>query len=160
MVKYIKKCDGCDTRVEYRNHAKISLTTNASQFNNLKEDMQELIENCNLSYPQLSLIFHLSNNELENLVSCKANSTQNYDEKIQLKKDMLMFGFELDAKERAVLLMNNLITDYLFSTETLSKIIKVTEEELIAFRQNQIIDRTVEIKICVNIVMLHFVLRV
>jgi len=73
---------------------------------------------------------------------------------------MLLYGFDsIDAKERAILLLNDLLTDYLLSTEILAKIIKVREKELIAFRQNELIARSVELKICVNVIMLHFVIR-
>lgn len=146
--------------VEFEDHAKISLVTNASQFNDLTEDLQKLVGKYDLNQQQLSNIFELSKNALENEVSSKTDLSQDRIGKIQHKLDMLLYGFDsIDAKERAILLLNDLLTDYLLSTEILAKIIKVREKELIAFRQNELIARSVELKICVNVIMLHFVIR-
>jgi len=146
--------------VELKNHAKLSLITNASHFNDMTEDFRKLVEKYELNQQQLSNIFNLSKNALENEVSSKANMSHDHHKIIQHKIDMLLYGFDsIDAKERAILLLNDLLTDYLLSTEILAKIIKVREKELIAFRQNELIARSVELKICVNVIMLHFVIR-
>jgi len=73
---------------------------------------------------------------------------------------MLNHGFEsFNAKERTKLLLNDLLTDYMLSTDSVSKIIQVEEQELIDFRQQQSMDKNIELKICVNVIMLHFALH-
>lgn len=145
---------------EFRDSVEVSFVSNSLSFNFLIEDIQKLAEKFNFNHQQLSKIFDLSINELENLLNHKGNITNKQQEKIENKLTMLNFGFEgFDVRERVTLILKDLISDYRLTTETLSKIINVKKTELIAFNKKQIIDRNVEMKICVNIIMLHFVLN-
>lgn len=65
----------------------------------------------------------------------------------------------IDVRERAALLLNDLIKDYMFSTASVAKMIHVEEKDLNDFRQALSMDKNVELKICVNSIMLHFVLH-
>lgn len=151
---------GCNIMVEYKNNVEISFGTNSSQFDYIKENIKELVGKFNFNHQQLSKILDLPMNDLENLMNNKGNISNEQFEKIENKITMLNFGFEsFDAKERTTILLNDLITNYMLSTESLSKIINVEEHELINFRQHQLIDRNIELKICVNVIMLHFVLH-
>ncbi|KUF37457.1 HTH domain-containing protein [Lysinibacillus sp. F5] len=143
---------------EFKSSVEISVGTNLSQFDYLKENIQELVGKFNLDYQQLSKILDLPINELENLMNNKGDISNEKFEKIENKITMLNYGFEsFDAKERVTILLNDLIKNYMLSTEILSKIINVEEQELINFTQQQLTDRNVELKICVNVIMLHFV---
>ena len=145
---------------KFRDRVEVSFISHSSQFDYLKEDIQELAEKFNFNHQQLSKILDLSINELEDLLNHKGNITNEQQEKIENKMTMLNFGFEsFDAKERVTLILNNLLSDYRLTTESLSKIISVEEKEIIDFRKAQLIDRNVEMKICVNVIMLHFVLH-
>jgi len=145
---------------DFRDSVEVSFVSNSSPFDYLIEDIQKLAEKFNFNHQQLSKILDLSINELEDLLNRKGNITNKQQENIENKLTMLNFGFEgFDAKERATLILNDLLSDYKLTTETLSKIINVKEKELIDFMKKQIIDTNVEMKICVNVIMLHFVLH-
>ncbi len=145
---------------KFKNNVEISFGTNSSQFDYLKEDFKELIKTFNFNHQQLSKIFDLPINKIENLMNNKANFTNEELENIENKLAMLNHGFKsFDAKERTTLLLNDLLTDYMLSTESVSKIIQVEEQDLIDFRQQQSMDKNIELKICVNVIMLHFVLH-
>lgn len=134
--------------------------TNSSQVDFLKEEIQVLVKNFNFNHQQLSKILNLSKIELENIMNNKGDISNEHFEKIENKLTMLNFGFEgFDARKRAILILNDLLTDYMLSTKNISEIIHVEEQELIDFRQQQLKNENVELKICVNIIMLHFVLR-
>lgn len=146
--------------VEFKGNAEISFGTNSSQFEYIKENIQGLVEKFNFNHKQLSKILDLQMNDLENLMNNKGNISNEQFEKIENKITMLNFGFEsFDAKERTTMLLNDLITNYMLSIESLSKIIHVEEQELIDFRQKQLINKDIELKICVNVIMLHFILH-
>ncbi|WP_025117131.1 HTH domain-containing protein [Lysinibacillus fusiformis] len=146
--------------VEIKRKVEISFGTNSSQFEYIKENIQGLVEKFNFNHQQLSNILDLPINELENLMNNKGSISNEQFEKIENKITMLNFGFEsFDAKERAIILLNDLITNYMLSTGSLSKVINVEEHELINFRQHQLTDRNIELKICVNVIILHFVLH-
>jgi len=145
---------------DFRDSVEVSFVSNSSPFDYLIEDIQKLAEKFNFNHQQLSKILDLSINELENLLNRKGNITNKQQENIENKLTMLKFGFEgFDAKERVTLILNDLLSEYRLTTETLSKIINVKEKELIDFMKKQIIDTNVEMKICVNVIMLHFVLH-
>jgi len=145
---------------EFRDSIEVSFVSNSSPFDYLIEDIQKLAEKFNFNHQQLSKILDLSINELGNLLNRKGNITKKQQENIENKLAMLNFGFEgFDAKERVTLILNDLLSNYRLTTETLSKIINVKEKELIDFNEKQIIDTNVEMKICVNVIMLHFVLH-
>jgi len=145
---------------DFRDSVEVSFVSNSLPFDYLIEDIQKLAEKFNFNHQQLSKILDLSINELEDLLNRKGNITNKQQENIENKLTMLNFGFEgFDAKERATLILNDLLSDYKLTTETLSKIINVKEKELIDFMKKQIIDTNVEMKICVNVIMLHFVLH-
>lgn len=146
--------------VEFKDNVEISFGTNSSQFDYIKENIKELVEKFNFNYQQISKILDLPMNDLENLMNNKGNISNEQFEKIENKITMLNFGFEsFNAKERTTILLNDLITNYMLSIESLSKIIHVEEQELIDFRQKQLIDKDIELKICVNVIMLHFILH-
>lgn len=146
--------------VKFKDNAEISFGTNSSQFEYIKENIQGLVEKFNFNHQQLSKILDLQMNDLENLMNNKGNISNEQFEKIENKITMLNFGFEsFDAKERTTMLLNDLITNYMLSIESLSKIIHVEEQELIDFRQKQLINKDIELKICVNVIMLHFILH-
>ena len=145
---------------DFRDSVEVSFVSNSSPFDYLIEDIQKLAEKFNFNHQQLSKIFDLSINELEDLLNRKGNITNKQQENIENKLTMLNFGFEgFDVKERVTLILNDLLSEYKLTTETLSKIINVKEKELIDFMKKQIIDTNVEMKICVNVIMLHFVLH-
>lgn len=145
---------------EFRDSIEVSFVSNSSPFDYLIEDIQKLAEKFNFNHQQLSKILDLSINELENLLNRKGNITNKQQENIENKLTMLNFGFEgFDAKERVTLILNDLLSNYRLTTKTLSKIINVKEKELLDFNKKQIIDTYVEMKICVNVIMLHFVLH-
>lgn len=144
-----------------KNEAELFVIANhTKQFDYLKDQTLETAKRFNLNNQQLSRIFNLSVNEMENFI-CDADSTT--DEKsaeIDYKLTMLNFGFEnFDTKERVKLLLNDLLTDYMLTTESLAKIINVEEKALIDFKERTLPDRNIELKICVNIIFLHFVLQ-
>ena len=146
--------------VEFKNETEIAFVTNSSQFDYLKEDFQELIKILKLNYQQLSKIVDLPINEIENLMNNKGNLTSDKLGVIENKLAMLNHGFgSFDARERATYLLNDLLKDYMLSTDIVSKMIHVDEQELIDFRQKQLMDKDIELKICVNVTILHFVLH-
>lgn len=145
---------------ENKSKVEIFSGTNSSQVDFLKEEIQVLVKNFNFNHQQLSKILNLSKIELENIMNNKGDISNEHFEKIENKLTMLNFGFEgFDARKRAILILNDLLTDYMLSTKNISEIIHVEEQELIDFRQQQLKNENVELKICVNIIMLHFVLR-
>ncbi|MGR7909875.1 Uncharacterised protein [Lysinibacillus capsici] len=145
---------------EWKDSAEVSFVTDISRFDYLKQQIQEVAEKFSFNHQQLAKIFDLPMNELDSLLNNKASITTEQLDKIERKIAMLCAGFEgLDARERAALLLNDLIKDYMFSTASVAKMIHVEEKELIDFRQEISIDKNVELKICVNSIMLHFVLH-
>lgn len=154
------KSKGVRTMPEFKKRAEVSFVTNISPFDYLKEQIQEVAEKFNFNHLQLSKIVDLPINELESLLNGKGNITTDQQEIIEHKLAKLCFGFQgFDAKERATLLLNDLVKDYMFSTASIAKIIHVEEKELNDFRQAQVMDREAELKICVNVILLHFVLH-
>lgn len=145
---------------EWKDRAEVSFVTNISRFEYLKQQIQEVAEKYSFNHQQLAKIFDLPLNELDSLLNNKGSITTERLDKIERKIAMLCAGFEgLDARERAALLLNDLIKDYMFSTASVAKMIHVEEKDLIDFRQALSIDKNVELKICVNSIMLHFVLH-
>lgn len=133
---------------------------NTKQFDYLKDQTIESAKRFNLSNQQLSKILNLSANEIENFINNADSITNEKSAEIDYKLTMLNFGFEnFDTKERVKLLLNDLLTDYMLTTESLAKIINVEEKALIDFKEKTLPDRNIELKICVNIIFLHFVLR-
>lgn len=145
---------------EWKVRAEVSFVTDISRFDYLKQQIQEVAEKFSFNHQQLAKIFDLPMNELDSLLNNKGSITTEQLDKIERKIAMLCAGFEgLDARERAALLLNDLIKDYMFSTASVAKMIHVEEKDLIDFRQEISIDKNVELKICVNSIMLHFVLH-
>ena len=147
---------------EWKDRAEVSFVTNISRFDYLNQQIQEVAEKFSFNHQQLAKIFDLPMNELDSLLNNKGsiNITTEQLDKIERKIAMLCAGFEgLDARERAALLLNDLIKDYMFTTASVAKMIHVEEKDLIDFRQEISIDKNVELKICVNSIMLHFVLH-
>ena len=146
---------------ESRCYTKISFITNSpTQSDYLREQFQELIQKFNLKFQQLSRMFDMPINEIEYLMKGSIDITDQKFEEIEYKLTMLNFGFEgFDAKERVKVILNTLLTEYELTTENLSKIINVEEKELIDFKEDQILEKTIEVKIGVNIIMLNFVLH-
>lgn len=145
---------------EWKDRAEVSFVTDISRFDYLKQQIQEVAEKFSFNHQQLAKIVDLPMTELDSLLNNKGSITTEQLDKIERKIAMLCAGFEgLDARERAALLLNDLIKDYMFSTASVAKMIHVEEKELIDFRQEISIDKNVELKICVNSIMLHFVLH-
>jgi len=142
-------------------YTKISFITNSpTQSDYLREQFQELIQKFNLKFQQLSRMFDMPINEIEYLMKGSIDITDQKFEEIEYKLTMLNFGFEgFDAKERVKVILNTLLTEYELTTVNLSKIINVEEKELIDFKEDQILEKTIEVKIGVNIIMLNFVLH-
>lgn len=145
---------------ELKDRAEVSYVTDISRFDYLKQQIQEVAEKFSFNHQQLAKIFDLPMNELDSLLNNKGSITTEQLDKIERKIAMLCAGFEgFDARERAALLLNDLIKEYMFSTASVAKMIHVEEKDLIDFRQALSIDKNVELKICVNSIMLHFVLH-
>ena len=145
---------------EWKDRAEVSFVTDISRFDYLKQQIQEVAEKFSFNHQQLAKIFDLPMTELDGLLNNMASITTEQLDKIERKIAMLCAGFEgLDARERAALFLNDLIKDYMFSTASVAKMIHVEEKDLIDFRQEISIDKNVELKICVNSIMLHFVLH-
>lgn len=145
---------------ELKNRAEVSFVMNISRFDYLKQQIQEVAEKFSFNHQQLAKIFDLPMNELDSLLNNKGSITTEQLDKIERKIAILCAGFEgLDARERAALLLNDLIKEYMFSTDSVAKMIHVEEKDLIDFRQALSMDKNVELKICVNSIMLHFVLH-
>ena len=145
---------------EWKDRAEVSFVTDISRFDYLNQQIQEVAEKFSFNHQQLAKIFDLPMTELDGLLNNMASITTEQLDKIERKIAMLCAGFEgLDAMERAALFLNDLIKDYMFSTASVAKMIHVEEKDLIDFRQEISIDKNVELKICVNSIMLHFVLH-
>jgi hypothetical protein len=145
---------------EWKDRAEVSFVKDISRFDYLNQQIQEVAEKFSFNHQQLAKIFDLPMTELDGLLNNMASITTEQLDKIERKIAMLCAGFEgLDARERAALFLNDLIKDYMFSTASVAKMIHVEEKDLIDFRQEISIDKNVELKICVNSIMLHFVLH-
>jgi len=143
-----------------KDRAEVSFVTNISRYDYLKQQIQEVAEKFSFNHQQLAKIFDLPMKELDSLLNNKGSITKEQLDKIERKIAMLCAGFEgFDARERAALLLNDLIKEYMFSTDSVAKMIHVEEKDLIDFRQALSMDKNVELKICVNSIMLHFVLH-
>lgn len=145
-----------------KDRAAVSFVTNISRYDYLKQQIQEVAEKFSFNHQQLAKIFDLPMKELDSLLNTKGSITTEQLDKIERKiaMPMLCAGFEgFDARERAALLLNDLIKEYMFSTDSVAKMIHVEEKDLIDFRQALSMDKNVELKICVNSIMLHFVLH-
>lgn len=109
---------------------------------------------------QLSKMFDIPTNEIDNLIKASITITEEQFEEIEYKLTMLNFGFNgFNAKDRVKSILNSLLTEYELTTESLSKMINVAEKELIDFKEDQLLERNIEIEICMNIIMLNFVLH-
>nr|WP_285397214.1 HTH domain-containing protein [Lysinibacillus sp. fls2-241-R2A-57] len=105
-------------------------------------------------------MFDISIIEIENLMKGSINITDQKFKEIENKLVMFNFGFDgFDAKERVRVILNSLLTEYELTTESLSQIIKVDEKELIDFKKERLLENSIEIKVCVNIIMLNFILH-
>lgn len=145
---------------KWKDRAEVSFVTNISRYDDLKQQIQEVAEKFSFNHQQLAKIFDLPMKELDSLLNNKGSITTEQLDKIERKIAMLCAGFEgFDARERAALLLNDLIKEYMFSTDSVAKMIHVEEKDLIDFRQALSMDKNVELKICVNSIMLHFVLH-
>ncbi|MGE7689920.1 HTH domain-containing protein [Lysinibacillus sp. NPDC097214] len=146
---------------DYENEMELFAVSNHSkQYDYLKDQTLELVKKFNLNNKQLAKLLNLSVSEIGNLMNDSDIITNEKSEEIDNKLTMLNFGFEnFDVKERVKLILNDLLTDYMLTTEKLSKIIYVEEKDLIDFRKKTLLDREIELKICVNIIFLHFILH-
>ncbi|KOP70131.1 hypothetical protein AMS59_20030 [Lysinibacillus sp. FJAT-14745] len=136
------------------------LTNGPTQYDYLREQFQDLIKKFNLELQQISKMFDIPTNEINNLMKGSITITDEKFEEIEYKLTMLNFGFEgFNAKNRVKSILNRLLTEYELSTESLSKIINVAEKELIDFKEDQLLEKNIEIEICVNIIMLNFTLH-
>jgi len=146
---------------ENQEKVEISFLTNGpTQSDYIREQFQVLIKKFNLGLQQLSKLFDIPINEIENIMNDSITITNEKFEEIEYKLTMLNFGFDdFNAKDRVKSILNSLLVEYEITTESLSKIINVAEKELIDFKEDQLLERTIEIEICVNIIMLNFVLH-
>ncbi|MEY9974850.1 plasmid maintenance system antidote protein VapI [Lysinibacillus sp. RC46] len=146
---------------ENQKKVEISFLTNGPiQSDYIREQFQVLIKKFNLGLQQLSKMFDIPINEIENIMNDSITITNEKFEEIEYKITMLNFGFDdFNAKDRVKSILNSLLVEYEITTESLSKIINVAEKELIDFKEDQLLERTIEIEICVNIIMLNFVLH-
>ncbi|MBK3496373.1 hypothetical protein JFL43_16205 [Viridibacillus sp. YIM B01967] len=87
--------------------------------------------------------------------------TEDERERIAYKLPMLNYGFaEIKPKERAQLILNDkLIEEYKLSTSNIAKIINVEEKDLLDFMKNIPVKKDFELEICVNVIMLSFILN-
>lgn len=146
---------------KFRDNIEVSLlSTPSNQSDYLREQFQNLIKKFNLEFQQLSKMFDMPIYEIEDLMNGSNNITNQKFEDVENKLAMLNYGFEgFDAKERVKVILNTLLTEYELTIENLSKIINVEEKELIDFKEDRLLEKTMEIKISVNIIMLNFVLH-
>ncbi|MFB7160198.1 HTH domain-containing protein [Lysinibacillus sp. NPDC056232] len=144
-----------------RKKVEISLLTNGpTQSDYLREQFQDLIKKFNLGLQHLSKMFGIPINEIDNLMIGSITITDEKFEEIEYKLTMLNFGFDgFNAKDRVKSILNSLLTEYEITTESLSKIINIAEKELIDFKEDQLLERNIEIEICVNIIMFNFALH-
>ncbi|MFE3574760.1 HTH domain-containing protein [Lysinibacillus sp. NPDC059133] len=144
-----------------RKKVEISLLTNGpTQSDYLREQFQDLIKKFNLGLQHLSKMFGIPINEIDNLMKGSITITDEKFEEIEYKLTMLNFGFDgFNAKDRVKSILNSLLTEYEITTESLSKIINIAEKELIDFKEDQLLERNIEIEICVNIIMFNFALH-
>ncbi|MDD1503496.1 hypothetical protein PVA17_12085 [Lysinibacillus sp. CNPSo 3705] len=146
---------------KFQDNIEVSLlSTPSNQSDYLREQFQNLIKKFNLEFQQLSKMFDMPIYEIEDLMNGSNNITNQKFEDVENKLAMLNYGFEgFDAKERVKVILNTLLTEYELTIENLSKIINVEEKELIDFKEERLLEKTMEIKISVNIIMLNFVLH-
>ena len=146
---------------EKQKKVEISFLTNGpTQPDYFREQFQELIKKYNLRLQQLSKMFDIPINDIENIMKDSISITNEKFEEIEYKLTMLNFGFnDFNAKDRVKSILNSLLVEYEITTESLSKIINVTEKELLDFKDDQLLERNIEIEICVNIILLNFVLH-
>lgn len=146
---------------EKQKKVEISFLTNGpTQSDYFREQFQELIKKYNLRLQQLSKMFDIPINDIENIMKDSISITNEKFEEIEYKLTMLNFGFnDFNAKDRVKSILNSLLVEYEITTESLSKIINVTEKELLDFKEDQLLERNKEIEICVNIILLNFVLH-
>ena len=65
----------------------------------------------------------------------------------------------MEANERVQILLDTLIEEFHLSISNIAKMINVEEDELLTFKENGSIKKEIELKICVNLVMLNFILN-
>jgi len=136
------------------------LTNGQTQSDYLREQIQDLIKKFNLELQQLSKMFDIPTNDIDNLMNGSIIITDEKFAEIEYKLTMLNFGFDgFNAKDRVKSILDSLLTEYEITTESLSKMINVAEKEIIDFKEDQLLERNIEIEICVNIIMLNFVLH-
>lgn len=136
----------------------LSVNTNFNK--TYKQEFQDLTDKFNLAFEQLPNLLTISPNELDDLLNQNVKLTANQERILKYKLTMLNHGFSLGitAKERVQLIIDSLIKQFGLSTENISKITNIDEEEILNFQRNTSISREVEMNIIVNIMMLNSIL--
>lgn len=123
--------------------------------------MQDLADKYNLEFKQISKLFNIPLNKLNDILDQKVELTDHEEEKIENKLAMLNHGFSsgIEAKERVQIILDNLVDQFELSIGNISKIINIEEKELLNFKENKPVPKEIELNIAVNTIMLNFVLN-
>ncbi len=126
-----------------------------------KKDLQSLTSKFALNLKQLSKILNMPLKRINDIVHQeKIDLTNHEKENIKHKSAMLHEGLSgIESKERAQVILDTLTQEFDLSLMNISKLLDISEKELLNFKENKPIDRKVELNICVNILMLHFTLN-
>ncbi|MCI1592863.1 HTH domain-containing protein [Heyndrickxia oleronia] len=123
-----------------------------------KEKLRILSKNFKLTPEQLSRLFNIPISKINNVKD--KEMTNNEKEKIEYISAMLNYGLPgMEPNERVQILLDTLIEEFHLSISNIAKMINVEEDELINFKENGSIKKEIELKICVNLVMLNFILN-
>lgn len=123
-----------------------------------KEKLRILSKNFKLTPEQLSRLFNIPISKINNVKD--EEMTNNEKEKIEYISAMLNYGLPgMEPNERVQILLDTLIEEFHLSISNIAKMINVEEDELINFKENGSIKKEIELKICVNLVMLNFILN-
>jgi hypothetical protein len=123
-----------------------------------KEKLRILSKNFKLTPEQLSRLFNIPISKINNVKD--KEMTNNEKEKIEYISAMLNYGLPgMEPNERVQILLDTLIEEFHLSISNIAKMINVEEDELLTFKENGSIKKEIELKICVNLVMLNFILN-
>ncbi|GIN97860.1 hypothetical protein J6TS1_37300 [Siminovitchia terrae] len=126
-----------------------------------KKEIQSLTSKFDLNLKQLSKLLNKPLTKINNIIHQeKIDLTDHEKENIQHKSAMLHYGLSgIEAKERAQIILDTLAQEFDLSLMNISKLLDVSEKELLNFKENIPIERNLELNICVNIIMLNFTLH-
>ncbi|HEF5238606.1 TPA: hypothetical protein SAS01_005351 [Bacillus cereus] len=123
-----------------------------------KEKFHILLKNFDLKPEQLSKLLNIPISKINNVKD--EEITNDEKEKIEYISAMLNYGLPgMEANERVHILLDTLIEEFQLSIRNIAKMINVEEDDLLNFKENGSIKKEIELKICVNLVMLNFILN-